>query len=60
MNENYSPLPELVTMLEQAKGYDEAFSVYTHNEGVVILQFCGFSINLYEDHTWIAEDTSGG
>jgi hypothetical protein len=31
-----------------------------HNKEVVFLQFCGWSINLYADGTWIVEDTSGG
>ncbi len=31
-----------------------------HNEGKIYLQFCGWSINLYDDGTWCWEDTTGG
>jgi hypothetical protein len=34
-------------------------SPVTHNEGRIFLQFCGWSINLYEDGTWDWEDTTG-
>lgn len=32
----------------------------THNKGKIYLQFCGWSINLYDDGTWCWEDTTGG
>jgi hypothetical protein len=31
-----------------------------HNEGKIILQFNGWSVNLYENGTWIWETTDGG
>jgi hypothetical protein len=31
-----------------------------HNDNLIILQFKGWSINLYDDGTYIWEDTSGG
>lgn len=31
-----------------------------HNENKIFLQFCGWSINLYDDGTWCWEDTTGG
>ena len=31
-----------------------------HNEGKIILQFDGWSINLADNGTWIWEDTTGG
>lgn len=32
----------------------------THNPGLVILQFCGWSITLKTDGDWYLEDTTGG
>jgi hypothetical protein len=31
-----------------------------HNKGEIYLQFCGWSINLFDDGTWDWEDTTGG
>lgn len=31
-----------------------------HNKNLIILQFCGWSINLSADGTWEWEDTTGG
>ena len=31
-----------------------------HNDKEIILQLCGWSINLHEDGTWEWEDTTGG
>ena len=31
-----------------------------HNSGKIYLQFCGWSINLFDDGTWHWEDTTGG
>lgn len=60
------PLAELRRWICQdltpGKDLDPALKVtpIMHNEGVIILQLHGWSINLYADGTWIAEDTSGG
>lgn len=32
----------------------------THNEDMIMLQMCGWSINLCKDGTWYWEDTTGG
>jgi hypothetical protein len=32
----------------------------THNGDVLFIQFSGWSINLYTDGTWAAENTTGG
>ncbi len=32
----------------------------THNEGKIYFQFCGWSLNIYDDGTWCWEDTTGG
>ena len=39
---------------------DTVPSLITHNEGKIYLQFCGWSLNLYDDGTWCWEDTTGG
>lgn len=31
-----------------------------HNDDYVVLQYCGWSLNLYEDGTWIIDFTEGG
>ncbi len=33
---------------------------YTHNEGRIIIQYCGWSISLLDNGTWFWEDTTGG
>jgi hypothetical protein len=41
-------------------GREISFIPITHNDDVVFLQFCGWSINLYKDGTWMIEDTIRG
>jgi hypothetical protein len=49
------------------RGYPEAVGAQAlevlpilHNEGVAILQFCGWSINLLANGQWVIEGTEGG
>jgi len=41
---------------------DEAVvaSPILHNKGLIMLQFCGWDIQLLEDGTWTWTDTTGG
>lgn len=55
-------LDEQIKRLDgERKNYNELeVSAILHNKNQIILQFCGWSINLYEDGTYEWEDTTGG
>jgi len=46
--------------MDHFKKKDSNFIPIMHNDGVVFLQLCGWSINLSADGTWDIEVTEGG
>ncbi len=64
-NTKSSATKEGCEQIERVKGFlrEEYSGVpinILHNKGFIILQYCGWSINLYDDGTWGWEITEGG
>jgi hypothetical protein len=64
MAEGETNLESVKKLLQEEQGYyfphDPEVLPVLSNKDVIILQFGGWSINLYPDGKWIWEDTTGG
>lgn len=64
VKDNMNNVNEVKSFLEREIQIDGKENVshipILHNPGEIILQYCGWSINLLDNGTWYWEDTTGG
>jgi len=53
-------LQKEIDLRESLHGLTADVMPILHNKELIILQFCGWAIDLHEDGTWSWEETTGG